>query len=152
MTKPEESSSPESIYDTDWDVGSEKTDAGEPVVEQTSVEQTLPEQGEIADESSAEDVAVASPSDSGMPAPPPASFEMLVTMFFTQAMAALGQIPNPMTGVAEISKPHAKHYIDTLDIIGEKTKGNLSAEESKMLSEALHALRMMYVNVKQPDK
>ena len=143
MTEPEESSSPESIYDTDWNVGSENAD---------TVEQTLADQGEVSSESSAEDGAVVSPTDSYMAAPPPASFEMLVTMFFTQAMAALGQIPNPMTGVAEISKPHAKHYIDTLEIIGEKTKGNLSTDESKMHSEALHALRMMYVNVKQPAK
>ena len=33
-------------------------------------------------------------------------------------------------------------------MLGEKTEGNLSDQESKMLSEALHALRMMYVNVK----
>ena len=42
----------------------------------------------------------------------------------------------------------AKHYIDSLEMLGEKTKGNLSDEESKVLSEALHALRMAYVGAK----
>ncbi|TWU42095.1 DUF1844 domain-containing protein [Novipirellula artificiosorum] len=81
-------------------------------------------------------------------APPPASFEVLVSMLFTQAMMMLGQMPDPTTGKANVNKPFAKHYIDTLDMLSEKTKGNLTDSESKMLSEALHAMRMMYVNVK----
>ena len=81
-------------------------------------------------------------------APPPASFEVLISMLFTQAMATLGQMPNPATGKPEINKPFAKHYIDTLEMLGEKTQGNLNDNESKMLSEALHALRMAYVSTK----
>lgn len=81
-------------------------------------------------------------------APPPASFEVLISMLFTQAMATLGQMPNPATGKPEINKPFAKHYIDTMEMLGEKTKGNLNDDESKILSEALHALRMAYVSVK----
>ena len=69
-------------------------------------------------------------------------------MLFTQAMATLGQMPNPATGKPEINKPFAKHYIDTLEMLGEKTQGNLNDDESKMLSEALHALRMAYVSTK----
>jgi Domain of unknown function (DUF1844) len=151
MTEPQ-SSEPKIIVDTDWkeQVAKEKAMAAE-----SEANLSATGQNEVASEpsdsaASDEEAAVTSPNNHRTQAPPPASFEMLVTMLFTQAMAALGQLPNPMTGEAEVSKPHAKHYIDTLDIIGEKTKGNLSSEESKMLSEALHALRMMYVNVKQP--
>lgn len=79
--------------------------------------------------------------------PPPASFEVLVTMMFTQAMSMLGQMPGA-GGESKVNKPFAKHYIDTLDMLTEKTQGNLTDEEAKMLSEALHALRMMYVNSK----
>jgi hypothetical protein len=82
------------------------------------------------------------------PPAPPASFEILVSMMFTQAMAMLGHMPDPASGETTINKPYAKHYIDTLDMLGEKTKGNLSDDESKILSEALHALRMAYVNAK----
>ncbi len=83
-----------------------------------------------------------------LPPPPPASFEVLVSMLFTQAMATLGQIPDPISGKPKVNKPYAKHYIDTLEMIGDKTKGNLSSDESKILSEALHALRMVYVDTK----
>ncbi len=84
----------------------------------------------------------------GAETPPPATFEMLVTMLFTQAMAALGQLPGPDGKLGAVNKPFAKYFIDTLELLGEKTKGNLSDDESKMISEALHAMRMAFVSVK----
>lgn len=81
-------------------------------------------------------------------APPPAGFETLVTMLFTQAMAALGQFPGPEGQVGEVNKPLAKYFIDTVDLLGEKTKGNLSEAESQILSQSLHAMRMAYVSTK----
>lgn len=78
--------------------------------------------------------------------PPPASFEVLVSMLFTQGMAMLGQLPDPADGETQVNKPFAKHTIDTLELLGEKTTGNLTDAEAKLLSEALHALRMAYVN------
>ena len=83
-----------------------------------------------------------------MSEPPPASFSVLVTMLFTQAMAMLGQMPDPNTGEAKVNKPFAKHYIDTLEMLETKTKGNLEDQEAAMLNEALHALRMMYVDTR----
>ncbi|QDU93542.1 DUF1844 domain-containing protein [Lignipirellula cremea] len=92
---------------------------------------------------------------SARPAPdeeqiPPASFEMLVSIFATQAIASLGGIPDPIEGKVVVRKPLAKHYIDLLAVIEEKTKGNLSSDESQMLTEALHQLRMLFVA--SPDK
>ncbi|MCH1438589.1 MAG: DUF1844 domain-containing protein [Rubripirellula sp.] len=87
-------------------------------------------------------------SENSMPAPPPASFSVLVTMLFTQAMGMLGQMPDPNTGEAKVNKPFAKHYIDTLEMLESKTKGNLDEQEAAMLNEALHALRMMYVDTR----
>lgn len=80
--------------------------------------------------------------------PPPATIEMLVTMLFTQAMAALGQFPGPDGKPAPINKPFAKYFIDTVELLGEKTKGNLSEDESLMLADTLHAMRMAFVSVK----
>lgn len=77
---------------------------------------------------------------------PPASFEVLLSMMFTQGMAMLGQIPDPNTGKAKVDKGVAKHTIDTLEMLGEKTAGNLTEDETKMLGEALHALRMAFVS------
>jgi hypothetical protein len=63
-------------------------------------------------------------------------------------MAMLGQMPDPATGESKVNKPFAKHYIDTLEMLETKTKGNLDDQESAMLNEALHALRMMYVDTR----
>ncbi len=79
---------------------------------------------------------------------PPASFETLVSMLFTQCLAALGHLPDESGKPAPANKPLAKHFIDTVEILGEKTKGNLSEGESRMLNEGLHAMRMAFVQVK----
>ena len=120
------------------------------VVDSDWKEQVAKEKEQAADE---DDFVPAShdsdePNDTNDQTPPPASFEVMVTMLFTQAMAMLGQIPNPATGKAEINKPFAKHYIDSLEMLGEKTKGNLTDDEANTLSDALHALRMAYVDTK----
>lgn len=79
---------------------------------------------------------------------PPASFVMLVTTLATQAAAALGQIPEPTTGKPIVNKRLAKHLIDTLAILEEKTQGNLTTDESQLLGAALHELRFAFVNTK----
>ena len=76
---------------------------------------------------------------------PPASFAMLLTTLGSQALASLGQLPDPMTQQAMINKPIAKHMIDTLGVLEEKTKGNLTEDEAGMLENLLHQLRMIYV-------
>jgi hypothetical protein len=93
-------------------------------------------------------VTGADPPETDLPEPPPASFSVLISMLFTQAMAMLGQMPDPATGESKVNKPFAKHYIDTLEMLETKTKGNLDDQESAMLNEALHALRMMYVDTR----
>lgn len=90
--------------------------------------------------------AAAAAETAGQPQLPPASFEVLVSMLFSQAMAMLGQVPDPSTGKTEVNKPYAKHTIDTLEVLSEKTQGNLTEEESRVLGEALHALRMAFVS------
>ena len=80
---------------------------------------------------------------------PPASFQFLVSSIATQVMFAMGQIPDPNTGQAMVDLELAKHHIDMLGVLNEKTKGNLSTDESKMLTEALHQLRMAFVAVQE---
>src|SRR5215218_269811 len=60
---------------------------------------------------------------------PPASFEMLITTLATEALVALGQMPNPLTNKAEMQPEQAKYLIDTLEVLQQKTKGNLTAAE-----------------------
>jgi len=90
------------------------------------------------------------PSTVDYPAPPDASFETLLTMLFTQGMAALGQVPGDDGKPMPINKPFAKHFIDTIEMLGEKTTGNLSEDETKMHAEIMHAMRITFVQVKAP--
>jgi len=68
-------------------------------------------------------------------------------MLATQALHAMGQLPGPDGELAKPEKPIAKHYIDLLGVIEAKTSGNLDAEESKMLTEVLHQLRLAFLQV-----
>ena len=96
----------------------------------------------------AADEAVSAPAGEP-PQMPPASFEMLVTTLATEAMVALGQFPNPASQEVSISLDHATYAIDMLAMLQEKTKGNLTPDEEKMMTDLLHQLRMMFVAVQQ---
>ena len=86
---------------------------------------------------------------------PPADFQTIVSLLATQVMVSLGALPNPISGEAGIQPDHAKHFIDLLGILQEKTKGNLTPEEDQGLEKLLHELRMGFVAVQnmpaQPD-
>jgi len=78
---------------------------------------------------------------------PAASFLMLVNSLAMQATLYMGRLSEPGSKEAkEVTNfDLAKHHIDLLSILEEKTKGNLSEQESKLLSTSLHELRMLYV-------
>ena len=78
---------------------------------------------------------------------PPASFSFLVTTLATQTMVTLGQIPDPVEQKPIVRMQLAKHHIDSLSMLQEKTKGNLTSDESTMLDEVLHQLRILFVQV-----
>ncbi len=99
------------------------------------------------------DQTASSPEDSRsgeiLPKIPPADFSLLVSMFSTQAMVALGLIPEPGTGKPQTQLHLARHFIDLLGVLEEKTKGNLTEKETSGLSENLHYLRMLYLKQSQ---
>lgn len=70
-------------------------------------------------------------------------------MHAQNAALFLGQIPNPKTGEGEVNLELAKMFIDHLAMIQEKTRGNLTSEESTVLRNALSNLQMVYVEVVQ---
>ena len=76
---------------------------------------------------------------------PPATFEFLAHTLFTQALMALGRIPNPITKQSHRNLPTARHFIDMLTMLEAKTAGNLTEDERRMLEEVQHQLRMMYM-------
>jgi hypothetical protein len=74
-------------------------------------------------------------------------FIEFVVMHAQNAALFLGQIPNPKTGQGEVNLDLARMFIDQLAMIQEKTRGNLTNEEAKVLSNALSNLQMAYVEV-----
>ncbi len=80
---------------------------------------------------------------------PPANFATLVSSLVTQIFFALGGIEDPQTGKRYLDLPLAKHHIDMLAVIDEKTKGNLTENEKKLLDQALYECRMQYVQLAQ---
>ena len=86
-------------------------------------------------------------SDQKLPAPPEASFDILVSMLISRAAAAMGQLKIPGQEMPEVRMDYAKHFIDLLAILEEKTKGNVSTEESTMMGQAIHQLRMVFLQL-----
>jgi hypothetical protein len=74
-------------------------------------------------------------------------FIEFVMMHAQNAALFLGQIPNPKTGEGEVNLELAKMFIDQLAMIQEKTRGNLTNEESTVLRNAISNLQMAYVEV-----
>jgi len=74
-------------------------------------------------------------------------FIELVMMNAQQAALCLGQMAHPSTGKAEVNIEAAKMFIDHLEIIREKTRGNLNKDEEKILTSVLSELQMAFVQV-----
>ena len=72
-------------------------------------------------------------------------FIEFVLMQAQNAAFLLGQIPHPQTGKAEVNLDMAQLLIDQLVMIQEKTKGNLNADESRILAGTISNLQMAFV-------
>ncbi len=78
---------------------------------------------------------------------PKPDFTTLVGMFSTQAMVAMGLIPNPSGEEVDVQIDLARHFIDLLAVLEEKTQGQLNDVEHRLLDQSLHELRMAFVEV-----
>jgi hypothetical protein len=72
-------------------------------------------------------------------------FIEFVMMQAQQASLFLGRLPNPQSGQPEIHLEPAKLFIDQLEMIREKTRGNLTSQESEILNSVLSDLQMAFV-------
>jgi hypothetical protein len=120
------------IIDEDWksQVEAER--------EQAAKAKTAPAEGRTS-------TATPDASESADPPMPPASFEMLLTTLATEALVALGQVPHPVTGKIEAHRNQAKFLIDTVDILRQKTAGNLTNSEQQVIDSLLHQMRLVFV-------
>jgi len=83
---------------------------------------------------------------------PPANFETLLSSFVTQALYAMGAIPDPQTGKPTMHLDLARFQIDMLSVLEEKTKNNLTDEEAKMIAGTLYELRTRYVQLANAER
>ena len=80
------------------------------------------------------------------------SFMYLVGTFQSSAWIAMGKMKNPMTDKIERNLDQASFYIDLLDMMQTKTKGNLSEYEEQMLINTVSELKMNFIEEKKkPD-
>jgi Domain of unknown function (DUF1844) len=82
----------------------------------------------------------------GRPEIPPANFATLVQSILTQILYYLGDL-TARGGEPNVNLDMAKHQIDILGVLEEKTRGNITDEEKQLLDAALYETRMRYVSV-----
>lgn len=76
---------------------------------------------------------------------PPARFDLFVQGLLMEALIALGEMPHPSTQKQASNLPQARYLIDLLGVLEEKTRGNLSVDEDRLLKDAVYQLRMRYL-------
>jgi hypothetical protein len=106
------------------------------------------ESPEKADEKPAGEPAAAAESKApGQEAPPrpPIDFPSYLLSYYTQGLVLLGEVPNPYTNKKEEDIEAARHTIDILSMLEEKTKGNLAKDEQQLLESVLYELRMKFM-------
>lgn len=77
----------------------------------------------------------------------PTGFMEIVNLMVMQAMAGLGLLAGPGRERIPPNLEAAKHFIDMLQVLDEKTKGNLTADEKRVLDQVLYEMRMTYVQL-----
>jgi hypothetical protein len=75
----------------------------------------------------------------------------LFMMLASSAVVALGEAPDPLTGQRQVDLAQAADAIDLLILLREKTEGNRSPEENRILEEVLYDLQLRYVHATKPS-
>jgi len=85
---------------------------------------------------------------------PEVTFTGFILSLNTTALYHLGELSHPETGENVVDLELVKHTIDTINLLRDKTKGNLDRDENELISNVLYDLKLRYVNAygKSPDK
>ena len=112
---------------------------------------SLDEEGELKDETPEKEIkeeAKKEETKKDEPERPPlpeVNFNSLIFSLSSSALLHLGEIADPQSGEKKRDLPMAKHSIDIIAMLKDKTKGNLTEEEEKFLDNILMGLRMRFV-------
>lgn len=80
---------------------------------------------------------------------PEVSFISLVLSLNTTALFHLGELAHPETGQKVLDLELAKHTVDTLSMLAEKTRGNLDAQENELMTKVLYELKMRFIKASE---
>ena len=97
-------------------------------------------------ETTAQTTTARQESDASEPSPP-ITFSSFVFSLGTSALMLMGESLDPQQPSVPVNLPQAKEIIDILSMLQEKTKGNLSSDESSVIGDMLYTLRMKYVGL-----
>ena len=89
------------------------------------------------------------PEGGAAPGRPAVDFASFVMMLTNNVMVFLGQVPSPISGQPQVDLEQAQHTIDIIMMLRQKTRGNLTQEEERLLQELLPQLQMAYVQARQ---
>ena len=78
---------------------------------------------------------------------PEVNFASFILSLNTSALYHMGELPHPETGKRMIDRELAKHTIDTLTLLANKTQGNLDVNENELLTRILYELKMRFVKL-----
>lgn len=73
------------------------------------------------------------------------TFSTFILSLSTSVLVNLGELPDPLKNEKDINLPLAKQTIGIIEMLMEKTKGNLTEDEDRLIDSMLYDLRMKYV-------
>ena len=78
---------------------------------------------------------------------PPIDFTTFVLSMASATLMHLGEVEGPDGRLGELNLPLARHHIDLVAMLQEKTRGNLTGEEERLLHQVVYDLRMRFIKV-----
>ncbi|WP_038057692.1 DUF1844 domain-containing protein [Thermodesulfobacterium hydrogeniphilum] len=75
------------------------------------------------------------------------TFSTFILSLNTAALVHLGELPDPITNKKQVNLTLAKQTIDTLEMLREKTKGNLTLDEEKLLQTIIYELKLKFLKL-----
>jgi hypothetical protein len=121
-------------------------ESGELRADEQSSEDAQPQEEAAPDPGKAQ--AQDTEREKGSSAPPlPPDFASFIVSLSHAALFHLGQVPDPQTGQTSQDLPMARHTIDTIAMLKEKTSGNLNNEEQQLIDNVLTDLRLAFVRL-----
>ncbi|HON96009.1 MAG TPA: DUF1844 domain-containing protein [Deltaproteobacteria bacterium] len=79
-------------------------------------------------------------------------FTTLIMSFASAAMISMGRVEDPATGAVQKNLAVAQQNIDIITLLHEKTRGNLTAEEERLMDQVLYELRMVFVEAMKEER